>query len=119
MAEQFIGQHMCEWFDDFEKIELFYWLREGRSNAAEVDYLFQQSRNLIAIEVKAGAAGSMRSLHQWNKDIEYKSKKAIRFDLNLPSRFIVKTDQIEYELTSLPLYLVAFLNAEKLKNLLS
>lgn len=115
LAEQFIGQHIREWCDDFEEIDMFYWLREGRSNAAEVDYIFQKSRDLIAIEVKAGAAGSMRSLHQWNKDIVYSKKKSIRFDLNLPSQFKVKVDQIEYELTSLPLYLVSFLDSENFK----
>lgn len=108
LAEQFIGQHLREWCDDFEELEMFYWLREGRSNSAEVDYIFQKSRDLVAIEVKAGAVGSMRSLHQWNKDIQYSRKKSIRYDLNLPSHFQVKVDQNEYQLASLPLYMVAF-----------
>lgn len=110
LAEQFIAQHLREWCDDFEESENFYWLREGRSNAAEVDFIFQKSMDLIAIEVKAGAAGSMRSLHQWNKDIVYKRKRSLRFDLNLPSHFRVHTNNVEYELTSLPLYFASFLH---------
>lgn len=110
LAEQFIGQHIREWHDDFEEAEIFYWLREGRSNAAEVDFIFQKSRDLVGIEVKAGASGSMRSLHQWNKDIAYPRKKSLRFDLNLPSKFKVSRDDVTYELRSLPLYLVAFMD---------
>lgn len=110
LAEQFVGQHLLEWYDDFENAELFYWLREVHSSAAEIDFLFQKSRDLVAIEVKAGASGAMRSLHQWNKDIQYPRKKSLRFDLNLPSKFHVNVHDIDYELLSLPLYLVSFID---------
>lgn len=114
LAEQFVGQHLRELSPEFEESELFYWLREGRSNAAEVDYLVQQGKNIIAIEVKSGATGSMRSLHQWNKDISHKYKRSLRFDLNPPSQFNIKVDNFNYELISLPLYLAAFNPTQKL-----
>lgn len=108
LAEQFVGQHLLNESDSYGKNELYYWLREGKLNSAEVDFVIQGGQNMIAIEVKSGATGSMRSLHQWNHDIRYERKRSIRFDLNLPSKFSVDTDFVKYELMSLPLYLAAF-----------
>ncbi len=65
LAEQFVGQHVVEWAPEYEQAELYFWVREGRSDAAELDCLCQKGKTIIAIEVKSGATGSMRSLHQW------------------------------------------------------
>ena len=90
--------------------KLNYWLREGKSNNAEVDFVVERGGFLIAIEVKAGVAGKIRSLHQWMKDVNYKKKKAIRFNLsagaieNVTHHF--EDEDIKYKLITLPLYLV-------------
>ena len=63
MAEQFIGQHLA--FLDPGKPSLHYWLREGKSENAEVDYVVAQNGKILPIEVKAGAAGSLKSIHQF------------------------------------------------------
>ncbi|HPI41734.1 MAG TPA: AAA family ATPase [Pseudobdellovibrionaceae bacterium] len=108
LAEQFVGQNLRDNDDTFGESDLYYWLREGKSDAAEVDFVAQKGLSFVAIEVKSGTSGSMRSLHQWNKDIQYLKKHSLRFDLNLPSRFQVKLDVKNYDLISLPLYLAAF-----------
>lgn len=112
LAEQFVGQELMAQQDDFELPELFYWLREGKSGSAELDFVMQKGKFLVAIEVKSGASGKMRSLHQWNKDIQYKYKSSLRFDLNLPSiqKIQITQDQqtVKYTLTSLPLYMAGF-----------
>lgn len=57
LAEQFVAQEMAVSGD------LYYWSREEKSSQAEVDLLAVQNGEIYPIEIKAGAAGSLRSLH--------------------------------------------------------
>jgi len=57
LAEQFVAQEMLT------TDELFYWSREKRGSNAEIDYLAVLNGTIYPIEVKSGAAGSLRSLH--------------------------------------------------------
>jgi hypothetical protein len=117
IAEQFIGQHLQALLSDSPNRELTYWLREGRSANAEVDYVIALAGKVIPIEIKAGASGSMRSLHQFMG--EKQAELAVRFDASLPSVSIVQTTinkgqqskEVCYPLYSLPLYLVERLEA--------
>ena len=112
IAEQFIGQHLIDMLSNLANREPTYWLRQGRSNNAELDYVIALDGQIIPIEVKAGATGSLRSLHQFmcEKDLSV----AVRFDASLPSSQDIrgtvirnnKPTQVDYRLISLPLYLV-------------
>ncbi len=112
MAEQFIGQHLQALLADSANRELCYWLREGRSSNAEVDYVAAFDGRIIPIEVKAGASGSLKSLHQFVS--EKSVPLAVRFDAAPPSSQMVRTrvqrngtqTDLAYRLLSLPLYLV-------------
>jgi len=112
IAEQFIGQHLQELIANTPNRQLNYWLRQGRSSNAEVDYVMAINGKIIPIEVKAGATGSLKSLHQFVG--EKQLPLAIRFDAGLPSEQIIKTTikkatqslDISYKLQSFPLYLV-------------
>ncbi len=112
IAEQFVGQHLQSLLAETPNRELNYWLREGRSSNAEVDFVIALDGQVVPIEVKAGATGSMKSLHQFMG--EKKKKFAIRFDASLPEEFSVntkivtgtKSSLVNYRLLSLPLYLV-------------
>lgn len=110
MAEQFIGQHLLYSMPSYEEPRLYYWLREGKTANAEVDFIFAQDARITAVEVKAGAVGKIRSLHEWWRKITYSKKSALRF--NLSSGAIEKVSQkigdqlVEYDLITLPLYLV-------------
>lgn len=111
LAEQFAGQHL-RFLRPGQRPELHYWLREGKSGNAEVDFLIQVDDRVVPVEVKSGAEGSMRSLHQFmalrGGDL------AVRFDLNPPSVQEVATRvdtsagprDVRYRLLSLPLSLV-------------
>ena len=90
MAEQFIGQHLQDLLSGSPNRELTYWLREGRSSNAEVDYVAAFDGRIVPIEVKAGASGGLRSLHQFvaRKGIPL----AVRFDAAPPSVQTVRTD---------------------------
>jgi predicted AAA+ superfamily ATPase len=112
IAEQFIGQHLQDILADTTNRTLTYWLREGRSNNAEIDYVMALNGQIVPIEVKAGATGSLKSLHQFVG--EKNAPVAIRFDASLPSEQIIdarirkgaKMLDVSYQLLSLPLYLV-------------
>ncbi|MDO9476119.1 MAG: AAA family ATPase [Pseudohongiella sp.] len=117
IAEQFIGQHLLELLSGSPNRDLTYWLREGRANNAELDFVIALNGQVLPVEVKAGATGSLKSLHQFMG--EKQLPLAVRFDLNTPSRQTIRTrikqgeqvNDIQYELLSLPLYLVERLPA--------
>ena len=111
MAEQFAGQNLLAGQERVRRPELHYWLREGRTGNAEVDYLVEHDARVIPVEVKAGASGGMKSLQQF---MALKASPfAVRLDLNPPSsqqvEALVQTPQgmrsAQYTLHSLPLYL--------------
>jgi len=87
--------------------ELHYWLREGKADNAEIDFIVEISREqysgVIPIEVKSGSAGRLRSLHLFIETCN--PQIAVRFYNGLPS-----TEKFsDIELVSLPLYMVPFL----------
>ena len=110
IAEQFIGQHLLTLTTSYQMRSLYYWLREGKSSNAELDFIIEAPPYMIAIEVKAGAAGKIRSLHQWMKDINYPKKKCVRFNFSEGKEEVVEYQfdevKLEYPLLTLPLYLV-------------
>ncbi|UOG93638.1 MAG: ATP-binding protein [Candidatus Thiothrix sulfatifontis] len=112
IAEQFVGQHLQALLAESPNRELTYWLREGRSANAELDFVVALEGQIIPVEVKAGANGSMKSLHQFMA--EKQAPFAVRFDAGLPAvstvNAVVNSDNqrkdVSYTLVSLPLYLV-------------
>jgi len=59
LAEQFVGQEIIAAGNE----NLFYWARQAKSSNAEVDYLIEKQNKVVPVEVKSGAAGSLKSLH--------------------------------------------------------
>ncbi|MBI3987415.1 MAG: ATP-binding protein [Lentisphaerae bacterium] len=113
IAEQFVGQHLLYADGGHEPPRLCYWLREGKTANAEVDYVVARGRQIIPVEVKAGKSGSLKSVFQFAA--EKKTTLAVRFDLNPPSlqhiahkwnRTEAGTEILELSLLSLPLYMV-------------
>jgi len=111
-AEQFVGQHLQHLLAERANRELTYWLREGRSNNAEIDYVAEFGGCVVPIEVKAGRAGTLKSLHQFV--CEKRVPFAIRFHAEPSALQTVDaevrrrhgTERVRYRLLSLPLYLV-------------
>jgi Predicted ATPase (AAA+ superfamily) len=112
VAEQFVGQHLQALSADSPNRELTYWLREGKSSNAEIDFVTAFDGQIVPVEVKSGGRGRLKSLHQFMG--EKKLPLAVRFDANLPSEQTVETVirkegrevKVRYRLLSLPLYLV-------------
>ena len=109
VAEQFIGQHLFYSGPRYETPVLYYWTREARNAAAEVDYLMAPTRRVVPVEIKAGTTGSLRSVHQFLK--EKRRNFALRFNADVPSllrdsKGLPDGTRIDYHLLSLPLYMV-------------
>jgi predicted AAA+ superfamily ATPase len=64
LAEQIVAQELLAGEATTFKKPVF-WVREKKQSNAEIDFLYTYDRHVIPIEVKAGASGSLRSLHQF------------------------------------------------------
>ena len=112
VAEQFIAQHIAFSGKSNKNPSLTYWLREGRSSNAEVDFVLQMGQSIVPVEVKAGKSGALKSLLQFAHQKQITT--AIRLDPNLPALQKVRhsirqasdTVEVFFDLLSLPLYMV-------------
>ena len=109
VAEQFTGQHLLHAGPRYETPALYYWAREARNAAAEVDYLMTPGHRVVPVEIKAGTTGTLKSLHQFLK--EKKRDFALRFNAGPPSlmrdsRRLPDGSGVRFSLLSLPLYMV-------------
>jgi len=98
--EHLIGQLLISQGGE-EIMPLSYWQRDKRGSSAEIDYVYRHRGKLIPIEVKAGACGTLKSLHLfmenspqdlairfydgefWVQSVERKEGKAFTL-LNIP-----------------------------------
>ena len=109
MAEQLTGQILRTIFPAYVPPALYHWLREKKGAEAEIDYVIQHENQVVAIEVKAGTTGSLKSLREFIS--EKKRNLAIRINSDKPSICLSQTtdssgSSIEYKLLSLPFYLL-------------
>ncbi|MFT7671352.1 MAG: putative AAA+ superfamily ATPase [Planctomycetota bacterium] len=87
---------------------LHYWQRSG-GRPGEIDFLIEIDQVIVPVELKAGASGSMKSLHQFMHDKQL--ELAVRIDTNPPSVMDAEVrttqgDQATYRLLSLPGYML-------------
>ncbi len=109
VCEQFVGQHLLYSLPPYREPELYFWTREKKNSAAELDYVISEGTSLVPIEVKAGKAGTLKSLHLFIK--EKQRPVGIRLNSAPPSILNTEThlpggESIPFKLVSLPLYLV-------------
>ena len=64
LAEHVVGQELICMEPNTRKKQCF-WVRQKTQSAAEVDFLLPHAGSVIPVEVKAGKAGRLRSLHQF------------------------------------------------------
>jgi predicted AAA+ superfamily ATPase len=63
VAEMVVGQELIA--ADPESPKPVFWVREKKQAPAEVDFVLQHGNFAVPVEVKAGAKGTLRSLHQF------------------------------------------------------
>ncbi len=105
-AEIFAGHQMLAARSSFPG-KLHFWVNESPRSSAEVDYLLETSGYPLPVEVKSGASGSLKSLHQflWRSGLEVGVRLhmwTLRdevLQVRMPDR------DMHYRLISLPLYM--------------
>ncbi|MBQ7722082.1 MAG: ATP-binding protein [Kiritimatiellae bacterium] len=65
LAEQFVAQELAASFGGSEP---HWWKRDAKNSQAEIDFLVALDGRALPIEVKGGAAGRLKSLHQFLKE---------------------------------------------------
>jgi len=101
LAEQFVGQEFCAYDKNYTKSQLFYWERE-KPSIAEVDYVIHYESNILAVEVKSGKTGRLKSLQQFITEKSSKigiriSEKPLAFEnniLSIPMYMIFELDRL-------------------------
>jgi len=96
VTEQFTGQQLFALGKCFVEPELYYWQREVKGSAAEVDYLWQKDEYILPVEVKAGKTGTLKSLRV------YLSEKNAPFGIRISLHPLSFTDSV----LSIPLYAI-------------
>jgi len=96
VTEQFTGQQLFALGKCFVEPELYYWQREIKGSAAEVDYLWQKGESILPIEVKAGKTGTLKSLRV------YLSEKNAPFGIRFSLHPLSYTNSV----LSIPLYAI-------------
>ena len=92
---------------------LHHWVREKNGSDAEVDFLVQIGSAVVPVEVKAGATGTMKSLHQFL--LEKNRSFGVRINGDKPSYLettIVGSNgrAHPFKLLSLPFYMIGELH---------
>jgi hypothetical protein len=64
LAEHLVGQELISLESGYMNKPCF-WVREKAQASAEVDFLINHKNYAIPVEVKAGASGTLRSIHQF------------------------------------------------------
>ena len=110
IAEHITGQELLT-LDYSIQSKLNFWTREKTSSSAEIDYLYVFGENIIPVEIKSGAIGRLRSLHQFidqsNNDIAirfWSGKKSIEQAKTLTGK--------PFTLLNLPFYMISRINNE-------
>lgn len=79
IAEQFAAQHLAYSEKGLEEPSLFYWLRDKKTENAEVDFVISHAGKITPIEIKSGQSGRLKSLVQFVE--KNRTSEAFRFDL--------------------------------------
>lgn len=109
LAEQVVGQLLRTISAPYIEPALYCWNRDEAGSNAEIDYVIQHGHKIIPIEVKAGSAGSLKSLHLFMG--LKKLSVAIRINSDYPNKTNIDMknnigNHVQYVLISIPFYLL-------------
>jgi hypothetical protein len=108
LAEQAVGQLLRLAFAANDEPTLFWWRREKTGSEAELDFIQAHGSRVLPVEVKAGKAGTLKSLHA------FMAERGLRLALRVNSGTPMLQDVAQatplgsarYRLLSIPAYLV-------------
>ena len=80
------------------------WVREKKQANAEVDFLIVKDGNVVPIEVKSGATGSLRSLHSYIDEGGFEVALRLYSGKKSVENAVTPQGRKPYKLVNLPLY---------------
>jgi predicted AAA+ superfamily ATPase len=103
IAEHIVGQELlaCQTSPLYK---LHFWSREKKQSNAEIDFLIQYEDLIVPVEVKSGATGRLRSLHQFIDRTPHKYAVRIYSGQMEINRIKTLTGK-DFTLLNLPFYL--------------
>lgn len=110
ISEQVVGQILRTIGPGYVDPVLHYYVREQKGSEAELDYLLQTGTEIVPVEVKSGATGQLKSLHQFMAErklslaVRLNTDKSSLTDLDVKT---VKGERARYKLISLPFYMIS------------
>lgn len=99
LAEQFVGQELLAYRENYRESSLYYWEREKAGSSAEIDFVININHQIYPLEVKSGKTGRLKSLQVFMR--EKKSSLGIRVSEH------PLTLDAEKNILSVPLYLIS------------
>jgi uncharacterized protein len=113
ITEQAVGQLLRTISPPYQEPTLYYWVSTDKDASAEIDYVIQHGSKVIPIEVKAGKAGALKSLHRFM--YLKKLSLAVRINSAAPQLSVVDVrdtqgNAVSYQLRSIPFYLISELH---------
>ena len=103
VAEHIVGQELLAVYQAInERVQ--FWVREKKQSNAQIDYIIPFEQYVIPVEVKAGSAGRLRSLHEFIDRAPHNCAVRIYADkIRIDTIKTVKGK--EFNLLNLPYYL--------------
>ena len=86
--------------------KLHFWIREKKQSNAEVDFVLAHENKVIPVEVKSGASGRLRSLHQFIDRADHASAVRLYAGKFSVEKAVTLAGK-EYQLVNLPYYLAS------------
>jgi uncharacterized protein len=108
LVQQVVVQELNS-FDHLHSHNYTFWVREERGSTSEVDIIFPYKQILVPIEVKAGASGTLRSLHEFMDRVDHTIAVRI-YSGKLSIETMSTRKGKSYQLLNLPYYLTSQLN---------
>lgn len=105
LAEMLVGQELLAASEN--DVPLYFWVAESSRANAETDYLVPIMGRPVPVEVKAGASGSLKSLHQFLLRSGMRLGVRLHAGAGRDERLSVQMPnmKLKYRLLTLPLYL--------------
>lgn len=101
LVEQVIGQELKA-TTTRTNLPLCFWVRDKAQAQAEVDFVLTTELGVVPVEAKSGAAGKLRSLHQFMRLSH--ARIAVRLYAGAPASHDVSFEGTSYRLVNIPYY---------------
>lgn len=108
IIQHLVNQELISIDNEQEKI-FHFWVREEKNSNSEVDIVMAYKNLVIPIEIKAGASGKLRSLHEFMDRTNHVFSIRL-YAGNFSIEKIKTTKNKEYYLMNLPYYLSSKIN---------